>query len=159
LSPEEEVLKPYSEILSDFDKSQKLKWIRWKDQLPKRVAEVEKKHLQNGNQADLWQNLTYVFVVISAAIPIIVTILVTIEMLTNAASLIDAMFPAVVGVVQTKLSGSSKRRHAFAQVVSPYRTLLSNIIIDIYEKKYSDEKHEIYQKKWNALNEIIMVYL
>ena len=138
LSPilEEEVLRPYSEILSDFDKSQKLKWIHWKDQLPKKVAAVEKKHLQARDKADFWQNLTYAFVVLSATIPIIVAILVSIETLTTLASLIDAAFPAMVGIVQTKLSASSKRRHALAQVVSPFRTLLSSIIVDIYEKKF-----------------------
>lgn len=155
----EDVLRTYEDIISDFDKSQKLKWVHWNDQLPKRVAAVENKHLEAVNKTGLWQNLTYVFVILSAAIPVVVTILVAIERLTAVASLIDAAFPAIVGVAQTKSSASSKRRHVFAQVGPSYRTLLSDIIIDIYARKYSDQKHEIYQKKWKDLNEIAMIYL
>lgn len=155
----EDVLSIYKDIISEFDHSQTLEWTRWKGNLPERVARVKNEHLKARDKVDFWQNLAYLFIILSAAIPIIVGILVTVNVLGSMTSLLDAVFPAVVGVVQKKLSVWSERRHAFAQVVSPYTTLLNEIVIDIYEKKYSDEKHKINQNKWENLDGIIRDYL
>lgn len=133
--------------------------MRWRGHLPEITAKVKNKHLQCRAKVDSWQNITYVLVVLSAAIPIIVGALITINILAPMASLLDAVFPAIVGVVQKKHSQSSDQLHVFSSVVSPYSRLLADIIIDIYEKKYSDERHRLYKNKFDELDQIVGGYL
>jgi hypothetical protein len=151
----EDVLKPYKSIIDNYDSAQKVEWTRWSDRLPRRVAKVTNMLEESIKTVDKWQNLNYVFIVIAAAVPVIMTILIEVLSLTHLASLIDLVFPAGVGVIEKILSNASKKKEALISVYSPYSTLLSDIIIDIFQKTYDSNK-QTYESKWADLNKILM---
>ena len=53
------------------------------------------------------------------------------------------------------LSDVSKKRDALIAVKSPYETLLSNIVVGIYQKTYSANKDN-YEVRWDKLDTILI---
>ncbi len=151
----EDALKPYKSIIDNYDSAQKVEWARWSDRLPRRVAKVTNMLEEATEKVDKWQNLNYVFIVIAAAVPVIMTISIEVLSLTHLASLIDLVFPAGVGVIEKILSKASKKKEALLSVYSPYSTLLSDIIIDIFQKTYASNR-KTYESKWTDLNKILI---
>lgn len=155
----EDVMHHYQDIISKFDDNQKKKWGLWKAQLPERVAKVRNEHKKATKKVGFWKTLNYIFVILSAAVPIIVSILVNVFSWPFLAQLLDVVFPVLAGIVQKILSGWSKKLQAFAQVEYPYATLLADVIGDIHENKYSEEAHKIHRNNDKELNAKICDYL
>jgi hypothetical protein len=151
---EEQVLSYYRDIICSYDDPQKAQWSRWIGRLPKRVANISNEHLRSVQKVEQLQTLTYVFSVISAAIPIIVAILAEIQQWSRLASLVDAVFPAIVAVTYTNLTNWQKKTRTYASVYSPYHRLLADIILSIYEKTYQ-KNSRIYEDKFEELDKIL----
>lgn len=152
---EEDVLRPYRDLIDKFNDAQKAEWARWSGRLPRRIAKVENEHIGSVGRVDFWQNLTYVCVILSAGVPIVIAVLIEILAWSHMASLLDAVFPAIVIVIQTKLSAWSERKHAYASVYSPYLRLLADIVVDIHKGDYASNE-ETYGAKWEELDGILV---
>lgn len=155
----EDVMLHYQDVIANFDDNQQMKWGLWRAHLPQRVTQVRDEHKKATKKVGFWKTLNYLFVILSAAVPIIVSILVNVFSWPFLAQLLDVVFPVLAGIVQKILSGWSKRRQAFAQVDFPYATLLADIIGDIHDNKYSREAHAMHRRKVNELNSKICEYL
>jgi len=154
LTSESQVLEPYKEIIAKYDDSQKVEWIDWSGRLPKRIFKVSNLLVELAEKAKNWQYLNYLFIILSAAVPVIVTVLIEVLKLPYIASVLDLVFPAAVGVMEKISLNASQERDALIAVKSPYETLLSNVIVDIYQKTYS-AKREIYEGRWDKLDTIL----
>lgn len=150
----EDVLQPYKSIIDNYNSAQTVEWTGWTDRLPRRIANVTNILEETTAKVDKWQNINYVFIVIAAAVPVIMTILIEVFSLTHLASLVDLVFPAGVGVIEKILSNASKKKEALLSVYSPFSTLLSDIVIDIFQGNYASNKHT-YDSKWGDLNTIL----
>ena len=151
----DDILEPYDKLISIFHEAQQVEWTRWSGILPQRVTNVINAHIESGRKVNFWQNVSYFCIILSAAIPIIVVILVEVLALSHLASLLDAVFPAITAIVQKKLSSWSKKRYILASVYSPYQLLLSNVIIDIYQGEYN-ENSEKHMQKWEDLDQTLL---
>ncbi|TFH12687.1 hypothetical protein E4H04_13065 [Candidatus Bathyarchaeota archaeon] len=153
MSTVEEILKPYEAVISTFDVDQQSQWAYWSGIAPQKVVEVRNGRSKTRQEINYWQNLSDICTMIAVVIPIIVSYLVNNMNIPTAASVIDALFPALVIYIQNKLKKLHEQYQTYILVDNPLYRLLSDIIIDIYESNY--EKNETNHKtKWDELEKI-----
>jgi hypothetical protein len=150
---ESKVLEPYKEYIEKYDDDQNTQWGEWRARLPKRIVNVTNMLADIVIKARNWQYLNYLFIILAAAVPIIVSVLTEVYKLPYAASAIDLVFPVAVGIMEKILSDANKKKTALISIKSPYETLLSNIVMGIYQKTYSTNK-DSFEVRWEKLDTI-----
>ena len=153
MSNVEEVLKPYETVISTFDINQQSQWAFWSGILPQKIVEIRNGRTQTKQEISKWQNLSDICTMVAVVIPIIVTYLVNNMNIPTAASIIDALFPAIVIYIQNKLKKLHERYQTYILVDNPLYRMLSDIIIDIFETNY-EKKEEVHKTKWDELEKI-----
>lgn len=151
----EDILKPYNSRIEVFNNEQKKCWDLWSYNLPQRIAMIRNGLRLSNKKIDSWQNIAYIGIILSAAVPIVVDILKKLQNWSDYALILDAVFPAVVGIVQKKIGSWSNKRHTFTSVFSSYDRLLFEVVIDI-EKGLYQEKEDIHKDKWEELENILL---
>lgn len=147
------ILDPYKIIISKFNHDQQAHWAYWSGISPQKVVEVRNGLTHTRNEINRWQNMSDLFTLIAVITPLIVAYLVSTMNVPNAASIIDAVFPAIVAYVQNKLKKLNENYQIYLLVDNPVYRLMSDIIIDIHEKTY--EHNEVNHKtKWDELEKI-----
>ena len=142
-----DVMRPHQPILDNFNNHQHLEWSRWENDLPKRVAYVTNGHMASGRKRSMWRNISYLFLILSAIVPVIVTILANVYAVPT---LVDAVFPVLTTIVQIKLDHWVKALQGFSEVYSNHQRLLADIIFDIATGNYSANRNN-HENTWTDL--------
>ena len=151
----DDILKPYNSRIDVFNDEQKKCWDLWSYNLPQRITIIRNGLILSKKKIDCWQNITYIGIILSAAVPIIVDILKKIQKWSDYALILDAIFPAVVIVVQKKIESWSDKRHILTSVFSSYDRLLFEVVTDI-EKGLYIEGEDVLKDKWEELENILV---
>lgn len=151
----ENILKPYNSRIAGFNDYQKKCWDLWAYDLPNRIAMIRNGLKLSSKKISFWQSIAYLGIILSAAIPIIVDVLKKLHNWSDYALILDAVFPAIVGIVQKKIGNWSSTRHTYTSISSTYDRLLFEIVIDIEKGQYSG-KEEIHKDKWEELENILI---
>ena len=149
-----EILKPFERIITIFDVDQQAQWAYWSGICPQKVSEVRTRLAETRNEINTWQSWSGIFTIAAVIVPLIVTILINSLNLPTAASIIDALFPALVAYIQSKLKKLNENYRIYLLVDNPLYRLMSDIIIDIFEKNYEDNEDN-HKTKWDELEKIL----
>ncbi|UCE09482.1 MAG: hypothetical protein JSW61_10995 [Candidatus Thorarchaeota archaeon] len=150
----DKLLSKYKSEIEGFDANQQTQWLFWNGQeIVERVADVIDGNNKAAVRSRQYHNLILFFSILSAAVPIIVTILSVVYEWNYYAQLVDAVFPLVVAAVQTKQKQWLDWSVAISKVDHRYRVLLSSIIIDISTRAYDEnaETHKIEAGKLDGI--------
>ena len=151
---EEDVLEPYNNYLNNFNDVQQKYWQVWSYLLPNKIVTIRNGISLSNKNIKFWRNYSYISIILSAIIPIIVDIFKEILNWSNFAVLLDAVFPALVVIIQKKIESWSKTKTVYASVATSYDRLLWDMIIDIDRNEYSDNI-DIHKEKWEKLDQIL----
>jgi hypothetical protein len=154
MSTVDEILIPYEVIISTFNVDQQSQWAYWSGVLPQRVDDVRNGRSKTKQKINIWQNASEIFTVIAVVIPIVITYLINNMNIPTAASILDALFPAIVLFIQNKLKKFNEDYQVYILVDNPLYRLMSDIIIDIYENNY-EKNEENYREKYDELEKIL----
>lgn len=119
MSTQDEVLKPYKDIIDSFDANQKVQWAYWDGICPERVAEIRNETISIRAELKNLKGWSDKLVLIAVAVPIIVTFLTNTIGWPTLASLLDAISPAILVYIQNKIKKVNAKYQAYILVDNP----------------------------------------
>lgn len=154
MSTQDEVLKPYKDIIDSFDANQKVQWAYWDGICPERVAEIRNETISIRAELKNLKGWSDKLVLIAVAVPIIVTFLTNTIGWPTLASLLDAISPAILVYIQNKIKKVNAKYQAYILVDNPLYRLMYDVILDIHKGTYQ-EKEMTRKDKYTELEKIL----
>lgn len=133
-----------------FSDHQQVQWARWAN-VTSTISELKKENVLSKNEFNKWNKYNQIFMILSAAVPLVITTLTSTLNFSSWVNLLDAVFPSCVVLVKDTVNSNRARCIGYNSLIPEYEELVFDVIETIDDDQYDDEQGKWFKDRLNEL--------